>query len=426
MFIDCVDIYVKAGDGGRGAVSFWREKYISHGGPDGGDGGRGGNIIFKADRGLNTLLDFRYKRKFIAEDGAAGAGSKFHGKNGVDTVILVPYGTLIKDKASGRIIKDMSDDEPFICCRGGRGGWGNTHFATPTRQVPNFAKSGTRGEARELTLELKMLADVGIIGYPSVGKSSLLARISAARPKIANYHFTTLTPNLGVVSTGGESGFVAADIPGLIEGAAEGAGLGHDFLRHIERCRLLLHLVDISASEGRDPVEDIKMINNELFRYSEKLSKLPQIIVANKADMLDREAVDVDAFEAYVKSLGCELIYISAATGMNIDKLIKLTAARLRELPPVTIYESEILPEDDVELPSGDRETTIRREDGKFVVEGKWLENLMGQINFNDWESLNFFQKVLRRSGLFEQLEAQGCEDGDTVSIYDFEFDYVK
>lgn len=424
MFIDNVEIYVKAGNGGRGAVSFWREKYISHGGPDGGDGGRGGNVIFKVDRGLNTLIDFRYKRKFIAQDGAPGAGSKFHGKNGSDTVITVPLGTLIKDKASGRIIKDMSDDAPFVCCRGGRGGWGNTHFATPTRQVPNFAKSGTRGEERELTLELKMLADVGIIGYPSVGKSSLLARISAARPKIADYHFTTLTPNLGVVSAGGERGFVAADIPGLIEGAAEGAGLGHDFLRHIERCRLLLHVVDISAFEGRDPVADIKMINSELIRYSEKLGGLPQIIVANKSDMLDRESADIETFEAFVASLECELIYVSAATGMNIERLIKITDARLRTLPPVTVYESECLPEDD--YVEGECETTIRREGEKFVVEGRWLENLMGQINLEDWESLNFFQRVLRRGGVFALLEERGCRDGDTVSIYGFEFDYVK
>lgn len=426
MFIDNVDIYVKAGDGGNGAVSFWREKYISRGGPDGGDGGRGGNIVFVTDRGLNTLLSFRYKKKFIAENGAPGAGSKFHGKNGGDLVINVPYGTLIKDKASGRIIKDMSDGEPFICCRGGRGGWGNKHFATPTRQVPNFAKPGFKGEEREISLELKMLADVGIIGYPSVGKSSLLARISAARPKIADYHFTTLTPNLGVVATGGESGFVAADIPGLIEGAAEGAGLGHDFLRHIERCRLLLHVVDISASEGRDPVSDIKTINSELSRYSEALSRRPQIIVANKFDMLDREVTDIPAFEEYVGQLGWDMIYTSAATGEGIEEMKNLVAAKLSDLPPITIYESEILREDENLPGSGERQTIIRREGNVFVVQGEWLINLMGQVNLDDWESLAFFQKVLQRSGVFEQLEASGCVDGDTVSIYDFEFDYVK
>ncbi len=426
MFIDYVDIYVKAGDGGHGAVTFHREKYISHGGPDGGDGGRGGNIVFIADKGLDTLLSFRFTKKFIAKNGENGAGSKFHGKNGEDVIIKVPFGTLIKDKASGKIIKDMSDKEPFICCRGGRGGWGNQHFATPTRQVPNFAKSGMKGEARELTLELKMLADVGIIGYPSVGKSSILARISAAKPKIADYHFTTLSPNLGVVSTGGDSGFIAADIPGLIEGAAEGAGLGHDFLRHIERCRLLLHVVDISASEGRNPIDDIEKINFELARYSEELSKRPQIIVANKSDILDRETVDIPAFEKYVSGHGWQLIYVSAATGENMDKLIAAAAAKLRTLPPVKIYESEYEPEDAYSYVGRGKETAIRCENGKYVVEGEWLQNLMGQINFSDWESTNYFQRVLERSGVFAKLEENGCRDGDTVSIYGYEFDYVK
>ena len=292
MFIDNIQIYIKAGDGGNGAISFRREKYVAKGGPDGGDGGHGGNIVFRVDEGSNTLLAFRYKRKFIAGNGGNGKGAKFHGATADDLVIMVPRGTLIKDANTGRIIKDMSDDNDFICCKGGRGGWGNKHFATPTRQVPNFAKNGTKGEEKEVILELKMLADVGIIGYPSVGKSSILARISSAKPKIADYHFTTLSPNLGVVSTGGESGFVAADIPGLIEGAADGAGLGHAFLRHIDRCRLLWHVVDISCFEGRDPIDDIIKINTELANYSKDLAQRKQIVVANKTDALDPEVVD--------------------------------------------------------------------------------------------------------------------------------------
>jgi len=426
MFIDKIKIYLKAGNGGNGAVAFHREKYVSHGGPDGGDGGHGGNIVFRVDKGANTLLAFRYKRKFVAANGEDGKGSKFHGATADDLIILVPEGTLIKEVESGKVIHDMSADggADFICCRGGRGGWGNRHFATPTRQVPMFAKNGTEGEEKEVVLELKMLADVGLIGYPSVGKSSILARISSAKPKIADYHFTTLSPNLGVVRTGGESGFVAADIPGLIEGAADGAGLGHAFLRHVDRCRLLLHVVDISCFEGRDPVEDIQKINLELARYSRALSERPQIILANKVDALDRDAVDVDAFESYVKSQGWELLYVSAVTGEGMNEMIRLVADRLEELPPMKIYKSEYSPED--AYVGGGKETTIRRENDTFYVEGAWLLNLMGQINFSDYESLNFFQRVLQKSGVFEALEAKGCRDGHTVSIYDFEFEYVK
>lgn len=424
MFIDNIQIYIKAGDGGNGAISFRREKYVAQGGPDGGDGGHGGNIVFRVDEGSNTLLAFRYKRKFIAGNGGNGKGAKFHGATADDLVILVPRGTLIKDANTGRIIKDMSDDKDFICCKGGRGGWGNKHFATPTRQVPNFAKNGTKGEEKEVILELKMLADVGIIGYPSVGKSSILARISSAKPKIADYHFTTLSPNLGVVSTGGESGFVAADIPGLIEGAADGAGLGHAFLRHIDRCRLLWHVVDISCFEGRDPVDDIIKINTELAKYSSELSMRKQIIVANKVDALDEEIVDVKEFEKYVKANGWELTYVSAATGEGLDALIRRSAEELKELPPMTIYEAEYEPED--AYVGGGKETTIRREHGLYIVEGDWLFNLMGQINFSDYESLNYFQRILYRSGVFDELEKHGCKDGDTVSIYDFEFDFVK
>ena len=426
MFIDKIKIYIKAGNGGNGAIAFHREKYVAAGGPSGGDGGNGGNIVFRVDPGSNTLLAFRYKRKFVAGNGGDGMGSKFHGKTADDLVIMVPPGTLIKDPESGKIIHDMSENDgaDYICCKGGRGGWGNKHFATPTRQTPMFAKNGTLGEEREVVLELKMIADVGLIGMPSVGKSSILSVISSAKPKIADYHFTTLSPNLGVVSTGPERGFVAADIPGLIEGAADGAGLGHSFLRHVDRCRLLLHVVDISAFEGRDPVDDIITINRELERYSPELATRPQIIIANKVDSLDRDVVDVDKFESYVKEKGFEMMYISAYTGENLDEMIKMVEKRLQTLPPIMVYEREY-DESDAFVSSG-KSTEIRREGNKFIVEGEWLYNLMGQINFSNYESLDYFQKVLSKSGVFKALEEKGCADGDTVSMYGFEFDYVK
>ena len=426
MFIDNVKVYLKAGDGGNGAVAFHREKYVAAGGPDGGDGGHGGNIIFRVDEGANTLLAFRYKRKFIAENGGNGSGNKFHGKTGEDVIVLVPAGTLIKDAESGKIIHDMSEDggADYVCCKGGRGGWGNRHFATPTRQVPMFAKNGTKGQEREVILELKMLADVGLIGMPSVGKSSILSVISSAKPKIADYHFTTLSPNLGVVSTGGESGFVAADIPGLIEGASDGAGLGHAFLRHVDRCRLLLHVVDISCFEGRNPIDDILTINRELERYSPELATRPQMIIANKVDSLDEELVDIEAFEKFVDENGWEMMYISAYTGENLDEMVQRVGDRLKLLPPMTVYESEY--DDSDAYVGGGKETTIKNVNGTYVVEGEWLFNLMGQINFSNYESLNFFQRVLDKSGVFAALEAKGCKEGDTVSIYDFEFDYIK
>ena len=426
MFIDNIKIFVKAGNGGNGAIAFHREKYVSAGGPSGGDGVNGGSIIFRVDYGSNTLLAFRYKRKFVAGNGGDGSSEKFHGKTADDLYIQVPPGTLIKDPESGKIIHDMSENDgaDFVCCRGGRGGFGNKHFATPTRQTPMFAKNGTRGEEREVLLELKMLADVGLIGMPSVGKSSILSVISSAKPKIADYHFTTLSPNLGVVSTGGESGFVAADIPGLIEGAADGAGLGHAFLRHVDRCRLLLHVVDISCFEGRNPVDDIKTINNELERYSPALAKRPQIIIANKVDSLDRDAVDVEAFEKFVAENGWEMMYISAYTGENLDEMVAMVARRLKDLPPMLVYEREYNEED--KFVDNAKETIIKNQNGKYIVEGEWLYNLMGQINFDNYESLNYFQRVLQKSGVFTALEEKGCRNGDTVSIYDFEFDYVK
>ena len=362
MFIDQVTIDIKAGDGGNGAISFRREKYVAAGGPDGGDGGRGGNVVFRVDEGSNTLLAFRYKRKFVAENGGNGKACKMHGKNGEDVIISVPPGTLLKNADTGKIIFDMSRDGEYIAAHGGRGGWGNRHFATPTRQIPRFAKNGTQGEALRLTLELKMLADVGLVGFPSVGKSSILSRISSAKPKIAAYHFTTLSPNLGVVSLGEGRGFVAADIPGLIEGAADGLGLGHAFLRHVDRCRLLLHVVDISREEGRDPILDIEKINAELAKYSPALASRPQIVVANKSDMVLLEYEDyVKDFEKYVKeTLRAPLVYISAVTGEGLDEMLKLTERTLHELPPITVYEPEISEEESVlEASAGERETII-------------------------------------------------------------------
>ena len=425
MFIDNIEIYVKAGNGGNGAISFHREKYVSAGGPDGGDGGRGGNVILKVDEGANTLLAFRYKRKFSAEAGANGMPGKMHGKNGSDIIIPVPRGTIVRDGESGKIIHDMASSDEFVLCKGGRGGWGNRHFATPTRQIPRFAKNGTKGEERTVRLELKMLAEVGLIGFPNVGKSSILSRISAAKPKIANYHFTTLSPNLGVVPVREGKGFLAADIPGLIEGASEGAGLGHAFLRHVDRCRLLLHVVDISAADGRDPADDIDKIDTELKNYSPALSERPQVIVANKTDSADFDSDEVKRFKARAAELGREVIYVSAVTGEGLSELVEKTALMLADLPPLTVYETEITPEDELISETDARETTVRREDGKFIVEGEWLFNFMGQINFSDYESLGFFQRVLVKNGVIDKLREAGVEEGDTVSIYDFEFDFV-
>ena len=426
MFIDNITIQVKAGDGGNGAVSFHREKYVSAGGPDGGDGGRGGNIVFKVDEGANTLLAFRYKRKFAAEPGGNGKAGKMHGKNGEDVIIPLPKGTIIRDAESGKIIFDMANADEFVICKGGRGGWGNRHFATPTRQIPRFAKSGTKGEEREVLLELKMLAEVGLIGFPNVGKSSILSRISAAKPKIANYHFTTLSPNLGVVAVKDGKGFLAADIPGLIEGASDGAGLGHAFLRHIDRCRLLLHVVDISMQDGRTPSEDIDKIDEELSKYSPELSTRPQIIVANKTDSADFDSEEVKEFKRHCTELGREVVYVSAVTGEGLSELVKITAEKLKELPPLTVYETEITPEDEaVRNTSGEKNTVVRKEGGKYIVEGEWLFNFMGQINFGDYESVNFFQRVLIKNGVINKLREAGIEEGDTVSIYDFEFDFV-
>lgn len=423
MLIDNVKIHVKAGDGGNGCVSFLREKFISHGGPDGGDGGNGGNVVVRIEEGSNTLLNYKNQRKFIAKSGEGGMGSKFHGKNADDLILTVPPGTVIKDTASGSIIKDMSDCEPFILCRGGRGGWGNQHFATPTRQTPRFAKNGLPGEERDVIFELKMIADVGIIGLPNVGKSTLLSVISAARPKIADYNFTTLSPNLGVVSVGEGRGFVAADIPGLIEGAAEGVGLGHSFLRHIDRCRLFIHVVDVSGINGNNPSEDIQIINKELELYDASLLKRPQIIAANKYDALPDDKSLAD-FEKFIDENGYELIYISAVTRYNVDKLVYLVSDRLSLLPPITIYEPDYV--NDKIIDRDDRSVEIRNENGIYIVEGDWLLKLMGSINMDDRDSLRYFQQVLKKSGVIAALEAKGVADGNTVSIYNFQFDFIK
>ena len=426
MIIDKVKLYVKAGDGGNGAVSFRREKYVSHGGPDGGDGGNGGNIVVEIDEGENTLLRYKYHKKFVAANGGDGMKSKFHGKTADDLIMKVPPGTVIKDAETGKIIKDMSDSEPFILCRGGRGGWGNRHFSTPTRQIPRFAKSGIKGEEKEVVFELKMLADVGLVGFPNVGKSMLLSQISAAKPKIANYEFTTLSPNLGVVDAGDERSFVVADIPGIIEGAADGAGLGHDFLRHIDRCRLLIHIVDVSGMSGRDPVEDIVKINAELAEYSEDLANRPQIIVGNKCDMSEEGEFDKDSFESFVNQKGYDLMYISALTGKNVKELIHRVADELKTLPPLTVYEAEYDPDSEIFDDKTNHDIVIKNVNGTYVVEAEWIYKLMGSINFDDYESLMYFQKVLKNAGVFEKLEQKGVKDGDTVSMYDFEFDFVK
>jgi GTP-binding protein len=432
MIVDKVEIYIKAGSGGNGRVSFHREKYVSQGGPDGGDGGRGGDIIFKIDEGKNTLLDFKYRRKFVAENGENGKAGKMFGKSAEHIYINVPPGTLIKDAQNGRIIKDMSDCGEFTVAKGGKGGWGNRHFATASRQAPNFAKNGLPGEEKNLTLELKMLADVGLIGYPNVGKSSILNIVSMAKPKIANYHFTTLSPNLGVVSVDRDFGFIMADIPGLIEGASEGIGLGHDFLRHIERCRLLVHVVDIAGSEGRDPIDDIDNINQELAKFSPELIDRPQIIAANKIDLLENDTDDMDdtdfanfkEFEQYAADLGCEVVYISAATGKGVDKLIEKIVKMYPELPPMKIFESELI-EEEVEINKDRHEVTILTEKNVYIVEGEWLFKVVNSVNFDDRESVMYFQRVLNKSGVIDKLREAGAGDGDTISMYEVEFDFV-
>ena len=420
-FIDKARITVRAGNGGNGAVAFHREKYIAAGGPDGGDGGNGGSIIVQVDDNMSTLMDFRYKRKYVAGNGVDGQGGRKSGKDGESLTIRVPRGTLIRDAETGEIIKDMSDKEPFVLCKGGRGGWGNQHFATPTRQVPRFAKAGLPGESHDVVLELKLLADVGLVGFPNVGKSTLLSVVSKAHPKIANYHFTTLYPNLGVVYVDDGVSFVMADIPGIIEGASEGAGLGHDFLRHIDRCRLLVHLVDVSGSEGRDPVADFDAINDELKNYSPELARRPQIVVGNKTDLL-QDPEQLENLKKHVEEAGYSFLEMSAATHQGTRELVQTIGRMLSQLPPVVVYEPEYVPrppEVDTSQP-----LTIHVEDNTWLVEGPWLQRLMANINFSDYESRMYFDKMLRQSGLFDRLEQMGIQDGDIVSMYNLEFEY--
>lgn len=422
MFVDQARISIKAGDGGDGAVSFHREKYVAAGGPDGGDGGKGGDIVFQVDDNFSTLIDFRYKRKYAAQRGENGSARNCTGKSAPDLIIRVPRGTVVRETKTGRIMADLSTDEPQILAKGGRGGKGNIHFATSTRQIPRFAKPGFPGESFDVTLELKLLADVGLVGFPNVGKSTLISVVSAAKPKIANYHFTTLTPVLGMVRVAEEQSFVMADIPGLIEGASDGVGLGHDFLRHVERCRLILHVVDVSGSEGRDPIEDYNTIQGELERFREDLAERPQIVVANKCDMAEPE--QIARFRQYIEEKGLPFYEISAATTQGTTELVQVTAALLQTLPPILQYEAEApSPEELAENAHGSFEIEV--EDGVYYVNAQWLEPILRTVNMEDYSSLQYFQRVLRSSGIIDALEEKGIQEGDSVDILGFEFDFV-
>ena len=425
MFVDQAKIYIKAGDGGDGAVSFHREKYVAAGGPDGGDGGKGGDIVFVVDDNISNLIDFRYKRKYVAEKGQNGGAKNCSGRNAPDLVVKVPRGTVVREIKSGRILADLSTDEPAVIAHGGKGGRGNAHFATSTRQIPKFAKPGFRGDEYEVMLELKLIADVGLVGFPNVGKSTLISVVSAAKPKIANYHFTTLTPVLGVVKIEEGKSFVMADIPGLIEGASEGVGLGHEFLRHVERCRLIVHVIDVSGSEGRDPIEDFKAINHELENFSMELAEAPQIVAANKSDMATPEQVERP--RNYVEDQGLLFYEISAATTKGTKELMYGVWERLSVLPPVKQFEAQPLTQEELDdklISKKDFRVTV--EDGVYFVEADWLLDILRTANMDDYSSLQYFQNVLRTSGIIDKLEEMGIEEGDTVSIFDFEFEYLR
>ena len=422
MFVDIAKIQIKAGNGGDGAVAFHREKYVASGGPDGGDGGRGGNIVFQVDDNLSTLADFRYKRKYKAENGQNGRGARCNGKKGQDLVIRVPRGTIIRECESGVVMADMSSDEPFIAAKGGKGGWGNRHFATATRQTPRFAKSGAPGEEWEVSLELKLIADVGLLGFPNVGKSSLISVVSEAKPIVGDYHFTTITPVLGVVTMGPGQSFVMADIPGLIEGAADGVGLGHAFLRHVERCRMLVHVVDVAGSEGRDPIEDFEKINEELVKFNPELAKCPQIVAGNKMDLASDE--QLERFRAYMQEKGLEYYEIVAPIRYGTQELINAVARKLATLPPVKRYDSEEVPMTVLEKKKNDG-FKITVEDGVYIVEAEWLYRILSKTDLDDYASLQYFQTVLQTSGILDALREKGIQEGDTVSIYDLEFEYV-
>ena len=425
MFVDSAKIYVKAGDGGDGAVSFHREKYVAAGGPDGGDGGKGGDIVFKVDNNLSSLIDFSYKRKYVANKGENGSAKNSSGRGADDVIVKVPRGTVVKEFKTGRILADMSGDEPVVIARGGKGGRGNAHFATSTRQIPKFAKPGFRGDEYELLLELKLIADVGLVGFPNVGKSTLISVVSAAKPKIANYHFTTLTPVLGVVKIDEGQSFVMADIPGLIEGASEGVGLGHEFLRHVERCRLIVHVVDVSGSEGRDPIEDFEAINKELAGFSQELADAPQVVAANKSDMATPE--QIETFRKYIEDKGYRFYEISAATTQGTKELVFGVWEELKKLPPVKQFEAQPLTREELDaklLSKKDFEVTV--EDGIYFVEADWLWDIIRVADMEDYSSLQYFQNVLRSSGIIDKLEEMGINEGDTVAIFDFEFEYVR
>ena len=422
MFVDIAKIKIKGGDGGAGAVAFHREKYVAAGGPDGGDGGKGGDVVFVVDDNLATLADFRYKRKYSAPNGEGGKGGRCNGKKGKDLVIKVPRGTIIREANSKAVMADMSKTERFVAAKGGKGGWGNIHFATSTRQVPRFAKPGTPGEEWEVSLELKLLADVGLVGYPSVGKSSLISVVSQAKPKIGDYHFTTLVPNLGVVSMGEGSSFVIADIPGLIEGASEGVGLGHQFLRHIERCRMLIHIVDVSGSEGRNPIDDFEKINEELVKFNPELAQRPMIVAGNKIDMAEPE--QIEEFKNYVNSKGYEYYSICAPICEGTKELMNVTWNMLQTLPPIKEYDTEEIPfEAFIEDNNSFKITQV--DDGYFLVEAKWFPKVLKGIDITDYEALQYMQRVLEKSGIFDALREKGIQEGDIVSLYDIEFEYI-
>ncbi len=425
MFIDEAKIYIEAGDGGDGAVSFRREKYVPAGGPDGGDGGKGGDIVFVADESKRTLIDFQYKKHFKAERGENGSGVNRTGKSGKNLIIKVPPGTLIKDEATGIIIADLKNPgDSFVAAKGGMGGKGNQHFATPARQAPKFAKKGEAGEKKWILVELKLLADVGLIGYPNVGKSTLLSRVSSAKPKIADYPFTTVTPNLGVVNLDSENSFVIADIPGLIEGAHTGAGLGDEFLKHIERTKILIHVIDIAALEGRNPVDDFNAINKELADYDAKLTEKPQIIAANKIDLPESEK-HLESFRNFMGSKGYKVFPISAATGKGVGELIQYTGEMLKNLPEVKLIDEK--EKETVYKIKGEKPPyTIKIENGIYFVEGEAIKRILNSIDFNNYESVNYFQRVMKKIGVENDLKKMGIKEGDTVKIYDIEFEYIE
>ena len=426
MFTDYTKIVIKSGDGGNGATTFRREKYVAAGGPDGGDGGNGGNVYFQVDKDKNTLIDFRYNKKFKAKNGENGSGNRCNGKYGEDLYIKVPIGTVIKDAQTGKVVADLSKaNQTELVLKGGRGGRGNSHFATPTRQAPRFSEDGEKGEEREIILELKLLADVGLLGFPNVGKSTFLSVVTDAKPKIANYHFTTIVPNLGVVKTKDGNGFVIADIPGIIEGASEGVGLGIQFLRHVERTRLLLHFLDVSGQEGRNPVADFYAINKELEKYSEKLSKRKQIIVANKIDVIgEKESNELREIEELAKKEGLEMFKISAATKQGVQELIDHVSEILKTLPKEDLIEIE----DKVVYTLEDKkdEWTIKEQDGVFIVTGKAVQRLMGRVNIEDNESMYYLQKCLKNMGIEDKLKEMGVCEGDTVILDDWELEWYE